>query len=104
MLTQEQIKSVVERAKDEAGIYYDEDDKRLTEYVKDAYNWIIKFNDYDDVEIGENSIEFTLLAQRVRYQYNNYLDEFENNYAQLINEITLKLALRKENTKNATTT
>lgn len=104
MLTQEQIKSVVERAKDEAGIYYDDDDKRLTEYAKDAYNWIIKFNDYDEVEIGENSIEFTLLAQRVRYQYNNYLDEFENNYAQLINEITLKLALRKEKTKNAPTT
>lgn len=103
-MNDEIIKALLEAVKDESGVFWNDDDPRLTRYIKGAYKWAIHFNDNVDIEITEDSLAFELITQRARYQYNNALDLFEDNYQQLLNKFILTLALDKEALNNATTT
>lgn len=103
-MNDEIIKALLEAVKDESGVFWNEDDPRLTRYIKSAYKWAIHFNDNVDIEITEDSLAFELITQRARYQYNNALDLFEDNYQQLLNKFIVTLALEKEALNNATTT
>lgn len=103
-LDAELLKLAVQETKSEAGIFWEDDDKRIERYVQTAYKWLLHFNDDEPWLFDENSEEFTLITQRARYQYNNALDLFEPNYNYEINRISVNLARYKERTKNATTT
>lgn len=95
-MTPELLTKLLDAVKDESGIFWTDDDLRLTRYIKGAYTWATHFNDGDPIEITEDSLIFELMTQRARYQYNNALDLFEENYQQLINKFIITLAVGKE--------
>lgn len=102
-MNDEILVKLLDATKDECGVFWSEDDARLTRYIKSAYKWAIHFKDNQDIVITEDSLAFDLITQRARYQYNNALDLFEDNYQQLINKFIVTLALEKEAENNATT-
>lgn len=102
-MNDETLVSLVSAVKDESGIFWNDDDDRISRYVKSAYKWATHFKDDQDINVAEDSLAFDLITQRARYQYNNALDLFEDNYQQLVNKFIITLALEKEAEDNATT-
>lgn len=102
-MNDETLASLISAVKDESGIFWNDDDDRISRYVKSAYKWATHFKDNQDINVTEDSLAFDLITQRARYQYNNALDLFEDNYQQLVNKFIITLALEKEEEDNAIT-
>lgn len=90
------IKQMMDVIKDESGIFWQEDDARLLGYIKQSYDWIKKFHDFREIEIEPYTTAFELITQRVRYLYNNRVDDFELNYEYTINEYSVRVAIEHD--------
>lgn len=93
--TDERIKEIVEFAKQNMRIDWEDDDLLIEHKVKRSLNY---FNHKTGTELlfENDSAELELLLERVRYDWNNSLDDFENNYKRDILSLIMDKALESE--------
>ncbi|MEB9549534.1 hypothetical protein P4J60_20900 [Bacillus cereus] len=84
--------SLLDEVKDALSITWDDEDKNITSLTEAS---IYEINELVGVELD---LEINLSArkmviQRTRYDYNNALDEFEENYSKPLSRLILNVAI-----------
>ncbi|MGX5384148.1 hypothetical protein ACWCKO_30195 [Bacillus thuringiensis serovar darmstadiensis] len=92
--------NLLEEAKHALAITWDEEDKDIIKRIDRSVYFI---NDLTGVELDleVNFAARELVINRVRYDYNNALDEFEDNYRQPLSRLILHAAINERNKENA---
>lgn len=94
-MTDERIKSIVEAAKLNLRIDWNDDDPLIQFKVKRSFKYFEGITGAD-LTFADDSAETELLLERVRYDWNNALDDFENNYKSEILALIMSKALEAE--------
>jgi len=94
-LTDERVEVIVDYLKENLGIDWKDDDKLLTRKIKTSMAY---FDRKTGVKLTyeDNSPELELTLERARYDWNNALDDFENNYKSEILSLIMDAALSQE--------
>jgi len=89
------IEALLVELKDKLMITWEDDntDRQLTRMLNNAQRYFNETCDYT-FSFEEASSARELVIERCRYDWNNALDEFEQNYASSINELILNTALK----------
>lgn len=87
-LTEDSLQQGLLYVKDSMGIMYDDDNKMIENKLITSAIWLCETILYeDDFVIPVNSLELTLVAERVRYEMSNSLDMFQKNYGNDIQNV-----------------
>ena len=83
------------KVKDNLKISWEDDqtNRELLDYIESARKYLLNLSGVE-LTFARGSSEIELLVERVRYRYNNALDEFEKNFASEIAAFILDMAVQ----------
>lgn len=94
-MTDERIKAIVKAAKLNLRIDWDDDDALIEFKVKRSFKYFEEITGAD-LTFADDSAETELLLERVRYDWNNALDDFEINFKREIFALIMNKAVEAE--------
>lgn len=94
-MTDERVQEIVVYLKENLGIDWNDDDKLLTRKIKTSMAYFDRKTGVS-LTYEDNSAELELTLERARYDWNNALDDFENNYKSEILSLIMDVALSQE--------
>lgn len=92
--------NLLKEAKAKLRITWDESNEEIEEMIEDAKSYMEKQTNIE-IDYKKEKWAKNLLLQRVRYDYHNALDEFEENFSSEIKKLTLLAAIGKVRAKDA---
>ncbi|MED2777311.1 hypothetical protein P4278_07095 [Bacillus thuringiensis] len=102
--TKELLPLLLEEIKHALAITWDEENREITRLAERS---VYAINDVVgiEVDIETNLSAREMVIQRVRYDYNNALDEFETNYKRQLSRLILQVAIaERKKAENGTET
>ncbi|MGX5634663.1 hypothetical protein [Bacillus thuringiensis] len=96
-VTKELLPLLLEEIKHVLAITWHEEDREVGRLAKRS---VYAINDLvgTEVDIETNLAAREMVIQRVRYDYNNALDEFETNYKRQLSRLILQVAIAERKT------
>lgn len=93
-MTDERLTELLKFQKEHLAINWNEDDELIKRKMKRSMKYL---NDISGSELSfeDDSIELELMFERVRYDWNNSLDEFKTNFGAEIRTLILLKAVGK---------
>ncbi|TWW13168.1 hypothetical protein LABALGNA3A7_09740 [Dellaglioa algida] len=89
------LKEIVKLAKMNMRIDWTDDDELIEYKIKRSFNYL-KSKTGSELTFEDDSAELELVLERVRYDWNNSLDDFENNYKRELLSLIMEKALEAE--------
>ncbi|MBO0459826.1 hypothetical protein JZO77_24155 [Enterococcus hulanensis] len=92
-------KELLDEVKDKLDVTWDDNDNNIKSMIIRACNYL-QSKVTQELQFTQDADEYSLLLERCRYDWNNGLDEFENNYATEILSFIQSYALKDWREKN----